>query len=161
PVVAHRIATPPAPAPRPAITPAQIAPAPQLDLDEAPPAPPTMPPTPSEPPPMPSTTSAYSSRLPISADGDSALVVSAVHAISARDDRAAIALLDTYVAQNPDGDLIEESLALEIEARSRLDDATAASFADRYLARFPTGRFRDTALRAAARFVKHPVPGAH
>ncbi|HEY1815996.1 MAG TPA: hypothetical protein VGG74_26790 [Kofleriaceae bacterium] len=156
----HRIAAP---------APAAIAPTPQPEV-EAPPTPTPTPsetptPTPESPTPTPeapaiSSSPAYSPRLAFNA-ADSTLVVSATRAIAAHDDRGAIELLDAYLARSPDGDLIEESLALEIEARSHLGDASAASFAERYLARFPTGRFRTTALRANARFVKHPTPAAH
>jgi hypothetical protein len=68
------------------------------------------------------------------------------------DPRRALALLEQYVQRNPDGDLIEETLALTIQARSQLDDPAAAAVADDYLARFPAGRFRDEAVRAQTRF---------
>jgi len=68
-----------------------------------------------------------------------------------RDARGALALVEQYVRENPDGALVEEALALEIEASYTLGDhrATRAAAAA-YLRRFPAGRFADLANRAAA-----------
>ena len=65
------------------------------------------------------------------------------------DAAAAATRLDAYLAQHAAGPLMEEALALRIEAAHRLgDDSDAARVAAAYLTRFPTGRFH--ALAAAA-----------
>jgi hypothetical protein len=69
-----------------------------------------------------------------------------------RDARAALRELDDYRARFPAGDLVEEVLALAIEARAALDDAAARPLADQYLHRFPHGRFRAVAEHAQQRF---------
>jgi hypothetical protein len=49
---------------------------------------------------------------------------------------------DTYLARHGDGDLVEEALAIAVEAAAaRGDVAAAAAYADRYLTLFPDGRF--------------------
>lgn len=59
-------------------------------------------------------------------------------------------LLGRYLAENPEGALAEEALALSIEASLRQHPTRAAYFARQYLKRFPEGRFRALALRALA-----------
>jgi hypothetical protein len=69
-----------------------------------------------------------------------------------RDPRRALVLLGEYRRRFPHGDLLEECLALTIEARTMLGDREAGALAREYLAMFPAGRFRDEALRAERRF---------
>lgn len=66
----------------------------------------------------------------------------------------ALRLLARYRDRFPHGDLIEESLALVIEAKAMLNDAGAAAVAEEYLRRFPDGRFRAEALEAVRRFAR-------
>jgi hypothetical protein len=81
------------------------------------------------------------------------LVAQATRALHAEHrPKRALQLLDDYLRLHPDGDLVEECLALQIEARSDLDDARAAALADEYLRRFPGGRFGAAALAARQRF---------
>ena len=60
----------------------------------------------------------------------------------------AASLADDYLSLYPDGDLLEEALAIAIQAHSALGDGRATALAQRYLARFPTGRFHAEALLA-------------
>jgi hypothetical protein len=72
-----------------------------------------------------------------------------------RRDRAparASALLEDYLRRYPHGDLVEEALALAVQARAQQDDARAAALARQYLVHFPKGRFRDEAQAAVRRF---------
>src|SRR5262249_27203642 len=69
------------------------------------------------------------------------------------------ALIDRYLARFPDGALVEEALALGIEAATARDDVRAADYGARYLERFPSGRFRAAAERARARFAPGDEPG--
>jgi len=80
-------------------------------------------------------------------------VVQAVEALrNQHDPWRAGKLLADYLASHPRGALVEEALALSIEAAAaRHDDPAAASFANRYLKDYPTGRFRRTAETALAR----------
>jgi hypothetical protein len=88
-------------------------------------------------------------------DDDPQVVASAVRALRRDHDAArASALLDTYVRRWPNGALVEEAMALAIEAaqaRGGDGDVEARARATRYLHRFPAGRFGDTAHRALAR----------
>jgi hypothetical protein len=90
-----------------------------------------------------------------SAEGEpeSALVLGALTALRRdRDPRRASALLDEYLRLHPRGALVEEALALAIEAAAARGDPQAGALADRYLERFPAGRFRPTAQLARDRF---------
>ncbi len=83
------------------------------------------------------------------------MVVQATRALhEEHDPKRAAHLLENYLQRFPDGDLVEESLALLIEAKSERDDASAAKVASEYLERFPFGRFRQVAERAKERFSK-------
>ena len=64
------------------------------------------------------------------------------------DARRSAELIDEYLHRYPRGDLIEESLALGVEAHAQLDDGRAAPLAAQYLKRFPSGRFRVEVARA-------------
>jgi hypothetical protein len=83
---------------------------------------------------------------------DPSQVVMALEALRKQHDpdRAAT-LLATYLAAHPRGALVEEALALSIEAASARHDPAAADFARRYLRDYPRGRFRPTAETALAR----------
>jgi hypothetical protein len=85
-----------------------------------------------------------------------ALVLSARVALRHdRDPRAALRLVEQYLRENPDGPVVEEALALSIEARTALGDRrAAATAAENYLSHFPTGRFVDLANRTKS--VAHP-----
>jgi hypothetical protein len=84
---------------------------------------------------------------------ESRLVLDGATALRRRHDPvAAIKLLDQYLRRYPDGVLIEEGLALAIEAYSIRGDRKAAALANDYLRRFPSGRFHDEAKRALERF---------
>jgi outer membrane protein assembly factor BamD (BamD/ComL family) len=51
-------------------------------------------------------------------------------------------LLQRYLTRFPEGVLIEEALAIGIEAATaRHDDSSATALANQYLGRYPTGRF--------------------
>jgi hypothetical protein len=90
---------------------------------------------------------------------EAALVLDAFRALRRNHDAAtAERLLQAYMTQFPDGALVEDALALAIEAASARGDQRAATLAARYLQQFPRGRYRDTAERARARFA--PVPNA-
>jgi hypothetical protein len=65
---------------------------------------------------------------------------------------AAAALLDRYLEESPDGALVEEALALRIEAAVALHK-NVAELVDRYQTKFPDGRFRERAKNA----LKAPV----
>ena len=67
------------------------------------------------------------------------------------DAELAAALLDDYLRRWPNGALVEESLALAIEAANARGDARARVFASEYLRRFPNGRFAEPARRTIAR----------
>jgi hypothetical protein len=75
---------------------------------------------------------------------ESALVHAAMRALRVeRQPRRARTLLDDYLGRFPDGALVEDALALAIEAAiTDGDTAGARRFAGRYLAQFPSGRLR-------------------
>src|SRR5207248_6814513 len=84
---------------------------------------------------------------------EAALVYGAASALRRQHDPArACALIDSYLARYPSGELLEEALGLAIEAAASRGDARAADYARRYLARFPDGRFGAAAERAQRRF---------
>lgn len=63
-------------------------------------------------------------------------------------------LLKQYLTRYPHGALIEESMALAMEAMAALDDASAARVAADYLQRYPAGRFGGLARTALQRFAR-------
>jgi hypothetical protein len=79
------------------------------------------------------------------------LVATAMRALRRDHDPAGAGrLLDDYLRRWPDGALIEEALALAIEAANARGDARARTFATAYLQRFPSGRFGEAARRTLA-----------
>jgi hypothetical protein len=78
---------------------------------------------------------------------DFALLVDAMRALRSEHDPArASALVASYVERHPEGALLEEALAIRVEAAAAGDDSRAA--ANEYLTRFPTGRYAGAAKRA-------------
>lgn len=87
---------------------------------------------------------------------EAALVLGALHSLRHdHDAHGALHQLDAYRSRFPDGDLVEEALALMIEARAALDDREAGPLAAQYIQRYPNGRFREAAERALRRFAPH------
>ena len=83
---------------------------------------------------------------------DPSEVVMAVEALrNQRDPGRAAKLLAQYLAAHPRGALVEEAVALSIEAAAARRDPSAAEFAKRYLRDYPNGRFRQAAETALAR----------
>lgn len=83
---------------------------------------------------------------------DPSQVVAAVEALRKQHDpERAAKLLAGYLAAHPRGALVEEAVALSIEAAAARRDPGAADFARRYLRDYPSGRFRQTAEAALAR----------
>lgn len=83
---------------------------------------------------------------------DPTKVVEALQALRKEGDPArAQKLLTGYMADNPEGALSEDALALSIEAAHAKGDRRARTYARRYLAKFPKGRHRALARRALAR----------
>jgi hypothetical protein len=82
------------------------------------------------------------------------LMMQAMQARSSGDLARAAQLLAEYRARFPNGELLEEALALSIEAEASRGSATATDLARTYLTKFPNGRFRgrvDRALRTMGR----------
>jgi hypothetical protein len=80
---------------------------------------------------------------------ESVMVAEAFRALRQDGDRArAAALLDGYLAEHADGELLEEALGLRMEAAQRAGD-DAGAFARRYVARFPRGKLHVLAERLA------------
>jgi hypothetical protein len=86
-----------------------------------------------------------------SGEAGSELVHRALRALR-RDGDAALAarLLERHRARDPDGPLVEEALALQIEASVALGQPRARGFAREYLTRYPGGRYRSVAERVLA-----------
>lgn len=81
------------------------------------------------------------------------LLVDAISAMRAsHDPQRAWALAGDYLRRCPDGPLVEEALALSIEASTALGDPRARALAARYLGSYPGGRFHEAAERALSRF---------
>jgi hypothetical protein len=77
---------------------------------------------------------------------DPSEVVRAVDALrNQHDPERAAKLLAQYLATHPRGALVEEAVALSIEAAVARQDPGASDFARRYLRDYPNGRFRQTA----------------
>ncbi|HWE30703.1 MAG TPA: hypothetical protein VHB97_22000 [Polyangia bacterium] len=72
----------------------------------------------------------------------------------AHEPRRSLDLLKQYLTRYPHGALIEESMALAMEAMATLDDASAARVAADYLQRYPAGRFTGLARTALQRFAR-------
>ena len=84
-------------------------------------------------------------------DDEPTLVATAMRALRRdHDPVAAGRLLDDYLRRWPNGALIEEALALALEAANARGDARARTFATTYLQRFPAGRFGEAARRTLA-----------
>ena len=82
---------------------------------------------------------------------DPSQVVDAIQALrNDRDPVRASRLLAGYLTRYPHGALVEEAIALSIEAAAANHSPAAASFAERYLRQYPNGRFRQTAEQALA-----------
>ena len=82
---------------------------------------------------------------------DPSQVVDAIQALrNDRDPVRASRLLAGYLTRYPHGALVEEAIALSIEAAAANHSPSAASFAERYLRQYPNGRFRHTAEQALA-----------
>jgi hypothetical protein len=81
-------------------------------------------------------------------DDEPTLVATAMRALRRdHDPVGAGRLLDDYLRRWPNGALIEEALALALEAANARGDARARAFATTYLQRFPSGRFGEAARR--------------
>ena len=87
---------------------------------------------------------------PLPSGEDPALLLEAIRTLRTSGDPArAGVLLAQYLKAYPRSPLLEDALALSIEAAAaRHDIRTAAELARRYLAKFPTGRYRAFVLRA-------------
>lgn len=83
---------------------------------------------------------------------DPSLVVSAIQALRQdQDPTRASHLLGAYLRTYPHGALVEEAIALSLEAAEARQSPAAATFAQRYLRDYPQGRFRAAAARLLAR----------
>ena len=77
----------------------------------------------------------------------------ALHALRVeRDPERAAALAEDYLGRFADSALIEDALAIAIEARASRNDARAAELAARYLARYPRGRHQALARQTLSLF---------
>ena len=71
-----------------------------------------------------------------------------------RDPARATALLNEYLHHYPRGALLEEALALAIEAAAEENDPRAVNLAEQYSVRYPQGRFIETAKQAEKKFAR-------
>lgn len=96
---------------------------------------------------------AAESRMAAAPSEEAALVLGGLRALRRAHDPARAALLfGRYLERFPEGTLVEEALALAIEAGvARGDRQAAADLAQQYLRRFPAGRFTRLARQAADR----------
>jgi outer membrane protein assembly factor BamD (BamD/ComL family) len=80
-------------------------------------------------------------------------VLEAIRSLRANGNAALAAVyLDEYMREHPRGILVEDALALSIEAASaRRDRRSAGDYAERYLRQYPAGRFRALAEDALGR----------
>lgn len=83
---------------------------------------------------------------------EAALVLAGLRALRRQHDPArAAVLLARYLSRFPQGALVQEAMALSIEAElARGQNQAAAQLAGKYLDRFPAGRFVRVARKAAA-----------
>ena len=82
---------------------------------------------------------------------DAGPVLAAVRALRRDHDPVrARELLDAYMTGHPSGGLVEEALAISIEAAAVHHDPDAGELADRYLRLYPTGPFHRLAERTRA-----------
>jgi hypothetical protein len=96
--------------------------------------------------PAPSPSAPARPRTPSAAE--SALVAEAYSALRHRHAaQRAIVLVDNYLEQFPNGALIEEALALGMEAAHATDPEKAGELAERYLESFPRGTYAHQARR--------------
>ena len=91
--------------------------------------------------------------LPDADREDPAQVLEAIRSLRANGNAALAAVyLDEYMREHPRGILVEDALALSIEAASaRRDRRSAGDYAERYLRQYPAGRFRALAEDALGR----------
>lgn len=108
--------------------------------------PPVAPSSQAQPPVAPSS----EARMAAAPSEESTMVLAALHALRrGHDPVKAGALLEQYLARFPRGVLVEEALALGIEAAlDRKDAAVARRLAEQYVQHFPAGRFTGLARRA-------------
>jgi outer membrane protein assembly factor BamD (BamD/ComL family) len=86
------------------------------------------------------------------ASEDTAPVLEAMRALRVEQNPArARVLLARYLDRYPRGTLVEEALAMSIEAAIARGDADAAALGARYLKLYPAGPFRALARQAVAR----------
>jgi hypothetical protein len=109
----------------------------------------------SAPPPAPVrrlTAEAHSRRPSFAAPSDDpSLVIEATRALRVdRDPKLARALASRYLERQPAGALVDEALAISIEAAVEHRDPDAPALARKYLAEFPRGAFRSLARRTLA-----------
>jgi hypothetical protein len=109
-------------------------------------------PAPESPTPAKPRAAARSAKPSATEGEDPTQVVEAVRALrKEKDPKRAQALLDGYLAKNPDGALSEEALALSMEAAASSKSPKAADYARRYLERFPQGRHAAFARKLVGR----------
>ncbi len=91
-----------------------------------------------------------SARLSNRSGDDPTLVLGAIAALrSGRDPARASALLAEYLRTQPAGVLVEDALALSVEAAAASHDAQrTADVGERYLDRFPLGRYGSFVVQA-------------